>query len=262
MTRILHAELIRLVRRRTALGAGIGALLFAVVSSLTLLSSAADNDVASRRAGATLAAVEGTGGGTEAFAVGASFVGFFVFVIFIALVAGDLSGGTFRATLLREPHRLRVIVGKLAGTLLVVAGVLALAEVATFLLGLAVAPGQDISTSQWFTLASAGDAVTDYGTVFAGVAGWAVFGTTLAVIFRSVPVALGVGFAWGGPFENIVVDSWTTGYRVFPGQVLGSLIRGGTVELGLGRAFLTVVVYSTIAAAASLVLLTRRDVTT
>ena len=67
--------------------------------------------------------------------------------------------------------------------------------------------------------------------MFAGVAGWAIFGTTLAVIFRSVPLALGVGFAWAGPFENIVVDSWTTGYRVFPGQVLGSLIRGGTTEL-------------------------------
>jgi hypothetical protein len=89
-----------------------------------------------------------------------------------------------------------------------------------------------------------------------------VFGTTLAVIFRSVPVALAVGFAWAGPFENIVVDSWTTGYEVFPGQVLGSMIRGGTVELGLGRALATAAIYGAIAAATSLVLLTRRDVTT
>jgi ABC-2 type transport system permease protein len=93
------------------------------------------------------------------------------------------------------------------------------------------------------------------------VAGWAVFGTTLAVIFRSVPVALGVGFAWAGPFENIVVDSWKTGYEVFPGQVLGSMIRGGTVELGLGRALLTVAIYSAVAAGTALVLLARRDVT-
>ena len=93
------------------------------------------------------------------------------------------------------------------------------------------------------------------------LAGWAVFGTTLAVVFRSVPVALAVGFAWAGPFENIVVDSWSTGYRVFPGQVLGSMIRGGTVELGMGRAVATAAVYATIAAVISLVLVVRRDVT-
>src|SRR5439155_22492076 len=57
------------------------------------------------------------------------------------------------------------------------------------------------------------------------------WGTTLAVVFRSVPIALAVGFAWAGPFENITVDSWATGYRVFPGQVLASLIQGGTAEL-------------------------------
>ena len=74
-------------------------------------------------------------------------------------------------------------------------------------------------------------------------------------------MALGVGFAWAGPFENIVVDSWETGYRVFPGQVLGSLIRGGTAELGLGRALLTAAVYTAVAAAVSLVLVSRRDVT-
>lgn len=261
MTRIIRAELIRLLRQRTVVAAAIGALLFSVVSATTVLSSAADNVVASRQGGTTLAAVQGTGGGTEAFAVGASFVGFLVFVLFIALIAGDLSGGTFRATLLREPHRLRVIVGKLAGILLVAAGVLALAELTTFVLSLLVAPGQDISTSQWLTMGSLGDAVTDYATVFAGVAGWAIFGTTLAVVFRSVPVALAVGFAWAGPFENIVVDSWKTGYEVFPGQVLGSMIRGGTVELGLGRALATAAIYTAVAAATSLVLLARRDVT-
>ncbi len=94
-----------------------------------------------------------------------------------------------------------------------------------------------------------GEALRDYGTVFAGVAGWAVFGTTLAVIFRSAPPALGVGFAWAGPFENIVVDSWQTGYRFFPGQVLASLIRGGTAELGVDRALLTAGLYCAIAAA-------------
>lgn len=261
MSRIIKAELLRLVRRRTMLAAGAGALLFSVVATLTVFSSAQATGAPSRRGGATLAALADHGGGTEAFAVAASFVGFFVFVTFIALVATEFSGGTFRAMLLRDPHRLRVIVGKLAGILLVAAGVVALAELLSFVMSVIVAPTQDVVTDNWFSFESLGLAVRDYATVFGGVAGWAVFGTMLAVIFRSTPLALGVGFAWAGPFENIVVDSWSAGYRYFPGQVLGSLIRGGTAELAMSRSILTALVYAAIAATATLVLVTRRDVT-
>ena len=193
--------------------------------------------------------------------MGASFVGFLVFVTFIALIASDFSGGTFRALLLRDPHRLRVIVGKLAGILVVAAALVVVAEAATFMLSLLVAPTQDVSTDAWFSLASLGDALRDYLTVLAGVAGWAIFGTTLAVIFRSAPLALGVGFAWAGPFENIVVDSWSAGFRFFPGQVLASLIRGGTAELAMGRAVTTALVYTGLAGLVAMTIVARRDVT-
>jgi len=261
MTRIVKAELFRLVRRRTIVFATVGALLFSVVATLTIFSSAEATGAPSRQSGTTLTALADHGGGTEAFAVGASFVGFFVFVTFIALIATEFSGGTFRALLVREPHRLRVIIGKLAGILIVAAGVVAVAEAFTFGLSLLAAPGQDVSTTNWFSLESLGTGIGDYVTVLAGVAGWAVFGTMLAVIFRSAPLALGVGFAWAGPFENIIVDSWTAGYRYFPGQVLASLIRGGTIELGMGRAVVTASLYAAVAAVAALVLVSRRDVT-
>lgn len=261
MTRIVKAELLRLARRRTLIIAVAGSLLFSVVATLTVFSSAEAVGVPSRRGGATLADLSGHGGGTEAFAVGASFVGFFVFVTFIALLATEFSGGTFRALLLRDPHRLRVIVAKLVGILLLAAAVVALVEVTTFVLAVLVAPTKDIATSDWFSLRSVADGGRDFATVFAGVAGWAVFGTTLAVIFRSAPLALGVGFAWAGPFENIVADSWNDGYRFFPGQVLASVIRGGTAELGIGRALLTAGLYTAAAAAAALILVSRRDVT-
>jgi len=232
---------------------------FSAVATLTVFSSAQQTGVPSRQGGATVAALADHG--TEAFAVGASFVGFFVFVTFIALLAGEFSGGTFRALLLQDPHRLRLIAGKLTGILLVAAGVVAFAELCTFALSLVVAPSQDVSTSGWFSMDGLMAGFGDYATVMAGVTGWAIFGTTLAVIFRSAPIALGVGFAWAGPFENIVVDSWDTGFRVFPGQVLASLIRGGTAELGIGQAVVTAGIYTAIAALASLLLITRRDVT-
>jgi hypothetical protein len=95
----------------------------------------------------------------------------------------------------------------------------------------------------------------------AGVTGWAIFGTTLALVFRSAPIALAVGFAWAGPFENIVSGSWALANRIFPGRVLASVIEGGTLELGFGRAALTAVIYTGVAAAVALTLVSRRDVT-
>jgi hypothetical protein len=257
---MIHAELLRMLRRRPLIVMGVFAALFAAVAALTVFTGAPATGTPVNR-GTTLEALAGTGGGTEAFATAASFAGFFVFVTFIALIATEFSGGTFRALLLRDPHRLRVIIGQLVGLLVVAAGVVALIEVLTFAASLVMAPTQDVSTADWFSLASAGDAVRDFATVFAGVAGWAVFGTTLAVIFRSAPLALAVGFAWAGPFENIVVDSWDAGYRYFPGQVLAALIRGGTPELAFGRAVYTATIYTGVAAAVALVLVSRRDVT-
>ena len=48
---------------------------------------------------------------------------------------------------------------------------------------------------------------------------------------------------------------------MFPGQVLAAMIQGGTPEISLSRAIATGVVYVGIAAAATMTLLTRRDVT-
>ena len=140
MTRIIHAELIRLVRRRTVVITVAGSLLCAAIATLTVFSSAQDTRIRSRRGGTTLAALADAGGGTEAFAVGASFIGFLVFVTFIALLAGEFSGGTFRALLLRDPQRLLLITGKLDGALVVAAGALSLTEILSFGLSLAIAP--------------------------------------------------------------------------------------------------------------------------
>jgi ABC-2 type transport system permease protein len=262
LIRVVRAELGRLLRKRTVAVTAVASVLFALVATLTIFASATSSIRPTGRSdGTTIADLTARGGGTESFAVGASFVGFFVFVVFIALMATEFSGGTFRALLLRDPHRLRLMVGKLVAALLVAAGALALAELCSFGLSVALAPSKDIASSTWFSLGGLGQGLGDYGTALAGIAGWAVFGAALAIVFRSAPLALGVGFAWAGPIENIVSQSWEPGLRFFPGQVLGSLVRGGSADLTLGRAAATSVVYTAIAATVALVLLQRRDVT-
>jgi hypothetical protein len=139
--------------------------------------------------------------------------------------------------------------------------VLAVAEVFTFGASLAMATARNVPTAQWFSAAALGDAVKDYATVLAGVTAWAVLGTTLAVVFGSAPLALGVGFVWAGPFEHLVANAWSAGNQWFPGLVLQSLIAGGTNELSLARAVVMACVYTALAASLALFLTARRDVT-
>jgi ABC-2 type transport system permease protein len=262
MNTVIRAQLIRLLRRRTVIITLVGTVVFAAIAAATVIGSAKAGGPGLAGRPVTLGSLAGHGGGTQAFATAASFVGFFVFVTFIALRASEMSGGTFRALLLRDPRRLRLVVGQLVGILLVAAIVVGIAEVLTFAVSLPMAAARHVPTSHWFSAAGVGAAAKDYATVLAGVAGWAVLGTTLAVVFGSAPLALGVGFVWAGPFEHLMANAWAAGNRWFPGLVLQSLIAGGTNELSLGRAVVTALVYTALAGSVALFLTARRDVTT
>jgi ABC-type transport system involved in multi-copper enzyme maturation permease subunit len=261
MTNVIRAELYRLLRRRTLVIGGLVAIAFAFVASFAIFAAAEGVGTRSVQGGTSLARLAASGGGTESFAVGASFAALLAFVSAIALIGNEFSNGTFRSLALREPRRVRLIVGKFVGLLVVLAGLLLVAELLTFATSLLAAQWQDVPSGAWFSMAAIGDGLADFASTFAGLAGWMVFGTFLAVVFRSVPIALAVGVAWAGPFENITVDSWSTGLRVFPGQVLRSVIAGGTTELGLGQAILRSLVYVAVAAAITLTVVARRDIT-
>jgi ABC-2 type transport system permease protein len=83
----------------------------------------------------------------------------------------------------------------------------------------------------------------------------------IAVLLRSVPLALAVGIAWAGPAEHLIGDAWDPGRRFFPGLLLETLGQGGTSEVGMTRALLTVAAYVVVAAAVAGTVFARRDVT-
>jgi ABC-2 type transport system permease protein len=260
MSRSFKAELVKLRRRRVAVVAIAGALAFAVIASAAVFLSATQTGEPRER-GATLASLSEAGGATEAFAVGISFTGLVVLVLFIANFAGEFSQGTFRTLLMRQPRRLGLLAGKTAALLTLVAAVLALTEIFTVAASAALAPSQDVARDSWFGADGLGHAAGDYGTALLGVVSWALLGMAIAVFVRSIPVALGIGIVWAGPFEHIIQDSWTPAERWFPGLLLESLAVGGTDEVAFGRALALVAVYVAVAAIAAAVVFARRDVT-
>jgi ABC-2 type transport system permease protein len=261
MTRMFQAELLKLRRRRVAATVAVGAVLSAALSTVLVFTSATGPGQRPSERGATVASLSQPGGATEAFAIGASFVGILTLVLFIANVGGELSQGTMRTLLMRQPRRISLLAGKIAALLVFVAAVLALTEVLTVVASLAMAPTQDISTASWFGIDGLGDAARDYAYALLGLSAWALFGTVIAILVRSVPIGLAIGIVWSGPFEHIVSDSWTGAKEWFPGLLLEALAAGGTAAASVSRALVIVGAYVAIAVTAAAVLFARRDVT-
>ena len=258
--RVVRAELALLTRRWVVTAAAVAAVAFAAITTLASVLSAQPAGSSPPGRGITVEALSAAGGATQAFRVGTGFLGVVVLVIFAARMAGEFSHGTLRTLLLHEPRRLRVVAGKVLALVAFAAATLAAAAVFSVLLALALAPSQGISTTEWFGVDGLGAAAGDYLSALAGVAAWAVYGTLLAVLVRSVPVAVGVTVAWAGPFEHLLQDAWGPASRLFPGLLLEAFVAGGTPDVTAWRAAATLAVYVVAAGAVAAAAFARRDV--
>jgi hypothetical protein len=224
MIAALRSELLKLRRRRVLIVTAVTTLIFSIGSAAIVLASASQTANPAER-GLTFAELADAGGGTEVFTTAVSFAGTFLFVVFVGAV------------------------------------VLAAAEVITWVAARLFAPSQDVATGEWFSAAALGDALTDYALVLYWVTGYALLGMMVAVLVRSVPLALGIGIAWAGPIEHIVQDAWSTSARIFPGLLLEEFVAGGTSEVSASRAFLIVTAYVLVATTIAATSFARRDVT-
>ena len=261
MITVLRAELAMLGRRWVLTVGVVIAAAFAAITTLANFLSAQPAASTPPGRDTTLEALGAAGGATEAFRVGTGFLGVLVVVVFAARMASEFSHGTLRTLLVHEPRRWRVVAGKTLALAVAAAAILALAAALSVIFSLALAPGQDIATTDWFCIDGARAAVGDYLSAVAGVIGWGIFGTLLALAWRSVPIVVAVGVAWAGPFEHLLSQGWTTATSFLPGLQAEALAAGGTLDGSYQHALTLSIVYGALATAAGLLSLSRRDIT-
>jgi ABC-2 type transport system permease protein len=262
MIRALRAELVKIRRRRVLVVTALAVVVFAVGGATIVLTAAEPAAAATPGRGLTLEALADAGGGTAVFRTAASFAGFFMFVVFVGAVAVEFGRGTFRTMLLRQPRRLRLLAGKMTGLLAFAAAVLLATELLTWVAARLLAPSQGVATGSWVSLAGFAQGLTDYLAVLFWVAGYAVLGMTLAVLARSVAVALAIGIAWAGPFEHLLQDAWDPASRLFPGLLLEAFVAGGTPDVSATRSLVTVAAYMAAGALVAGTTFVRRDAVT
>ena len=261
MIAALRAELVKVLRRRVLVVTAAAMIVFTVGATAIILASAEPSGNPEQGRGVTSESLSQAGGGTEVFTTAVSFAGTFLFVVFVGVVAIEFTRGTFRTMLLHQPRRIRLLAGKMAALLVFAAGVLAVGEAITWVAASLLAPSQDVATGDWISVEALGQGLADYASVLFWVTGYALLGMALAVVVRSVPVALAIGLAWAGPFEHLLQDAWAPAQRIFPGLLLEAFVAGGTTEVSASRASLTVAAYVLVAAAIAGTIFARRDVT-
>jgi ABC-type transport system involved in multi-copper enzyme maturation permease subunit len=263
MIRAYRAELAKLLRPRVVLIAIAVVIVFAAGSTIIVLSAVkpAAETIPALRSTATIEALGGAGGGTQVFRLAIAFAGTFFFVVFVGVMAVEFSRGTIRTMLLHQPRRTALLTGKLTAMLTFATGALALTEVVTWIAARVLAPGAGVATGAWTSFDAVGAAMTDFGAVLLWITGYALLATALAVVVRSVPIALAIGIAWSGPIEHLVQNAWTGAGRWFPGLLLEAFAGGGTSAVGADRAIATVAVYAVVAAVVAVTVFSRRDVT-
>lgn len=174
-------------------------------------------------------------GMTAGFAATSSLLGMLVLVLFLATTAGEHSRGTLRVLLTREPRRLRLLGGQVLAVLLVTWAALALALVASVGAAFVAAGLRDVPTDAWTSGAALSAAGGDYLRAAGAASGYGLLGAAIGTLVRSVPVGLGIGLAWFGPFEHLLEEAWSGARRWFPGLLMESVAAGGSAASGLGR---------------------------
>lgn len=261
MIRAMRAELVKVLRRRVLLITAAAIAVFATGGAAIVLSTAEPASSAVTGRGVTLEELAEAGGGTQIFLTTASFAGFFVFVVFVGAFAVEFGRGTFRTMLLRQPARVRLLAGKLAGLLVYSVAVLAVTEIATWGAARLIAPSQDVAAAEWMSFTAIREGIVDLGSASLWVAGYAVLGMAIAVLIRSVPVAFAVAIAWAGPAEHLLQDAWDAAGRTFPGLLLEAYVAGGTPDVEASSAAATLALYIIAASLVTAMVVTRRDVT-
>lgn len=204
----------------------------------------------------------GPGGATAAVSWATFGFGFLLLTAFTSRIGNEFTRGTFRTALLHHPNRWSLIGGKMAALMSVTVALIVVGLVSGAVTAAVVAPGQDIDTTGWFGAEAFGDTMIDFARTVGWAFGWALIATTLAVLVRSVPIALGAGVLWFGPIENVIGEGQEFAQRWFPGQLLQRVVSpdsGGAVSTGTAVA--TLAVYGLAMVTTVAVVFKRRDVT-
>ena len=266
MLRATRSELTRLNHRSFRVGwLGLTTLLTAMFTTIIFQAASGGTPIPSSAPGGSfpsLAELTGAHGQVAGLGAAATILGVVTLAYWAIATASDYSTGLIRLLVAAEPHRLRLLAGKVLALSAWTAVAATVATVVTVALSPLVARATDLSTSGWTSNpgeVTALIASTSLNTFLALVV-WGVIGLVIALLTRSAAVAISAGVGYVLVVEGAVRLVAADLADRLPGATLTALAGGGSTTLDYGAAIRLGLVYATIGLGVAAIVLARRDV--
>ena len=261
VVRIFFAEW-RKLRRPTLLLGTLGAVGFfsILVSSLLFLLLDSPNGNGDRGVRITREMLSLPSGSTQAFSSIGNLLGIIALCVFAAQTAQEYSLGTLRNLLVRQPGRIRLLVGKLASMKVFAIFMTLVGAVISISVSYALAGGKDVNTALWFNADGRLEILKTALNVYISVLGFGIIGMVLGILLRSPISSISIGVLWLLIVENIVGAVKSSTLEWLPGSQLATVAAGGTETISYTHALSLSGIYVGVALVIATFLFTKRDV--
>ncbi|NBO16421.1 MAG: ABC transporter permease, partial [Actinobacteria bacterium] len=147
--------------------------------------------------------------------------------------------GTLRNLLVRQPSRMKILVGKLIAMKMFAAVMVSISALLALSLSYIFAGVMDVSTSAWSTSDASSAVLHGFVNVLIATIGFGIFGMILGLLFRSPITAISIGVIWNLIIEGLLSAFISNLSKYFPGQLLSVVADGGTEKISYKYALFT-----------------------
>ena len=239
MINVIKAEIIKLRRPSLSLST-IAAVTFVTGLITSLLFLLVDSPEGNGERGTRISrqVLELSTGVSVSFKNSAGLLGIVALCIFAAQTAQEYSYGTLRNLLVRQPSRMKILIGKLISMKFFAIFMVSISAILALTLSFLLAGVMDISTAAWSSPEAWRAVLTGFINVLIATIGFGIFGMILGLLFRSPISSISIGVIWNLIIEGLLSVFVTDLERYFPGQLLSVVAQGGNSEISYQYALL------------------------
>jgi ABC-type transport system involved in multi-copper enzyme maturation permease subunit len=261
MINVVKAEL-RKLRRPTLFFGTIGSALFFTGLITSFIYLMIDSPQGNGDRGTTISReILGLAGGSvNGFASVGGFLGIIALCVFAAQTAQEYTYGTLRNLLIRQPGRMKILLGKLLSMVLFAIVMISISAVVSIAISYILAPGAKVNTDLWFTSDGIEAIYTTFINVTISVVAFGIVGMVLGLLLRSPISAISFGVLWILIVENLLVAVRSSLQEWLPGAQLSTIASGGSPAVSYSHALTVGGLYVAVGAIVASVLFVRRDV--
>ena len=261
MFNVVKAEM-RKLRRPTLFFGTMGAALFFTGLITSFIYLMIDSPRGNGDRGRTLGreVLQLASGSVNGFASVGGFLGIIALCVFAAQTAQEYTYGTLRNLLVRQPGRMKILIGKLISMMIFALIMISIAAIVSVAISYVLAPGAKVNTDLWLTSAGYHAIFTTFVNVTVSVTAFGIVGMVLGLLLRSPISAISLGVLWLLIVENLLIAVKSSLQSWLPGAQLDAIASGGTLDLTYKHALTVGGIYVAVGATIASILFVRRDV--